>query len=167
MEERAICLNLLSALLDELEHLRVSVNSALEKVDHLIKTKVLEDIPTDRLKTDFLQERNFRWLGYHPLREFSLTLHALHDVEHCNGMLNRYENECRKLGLPEYGMNRLTDSGIPNDAKAVLESAATSLQTAEATIENTKNSIASSVPRLIPPWVWKWLAKRLEPIPHS
>ena len=57
-------------------------------------------------------------------------------------MLNRYENECRKLGLPEYGMNRLTDSGIPNDAKAVLESAATSLQTAEATIENTKNSIA-------------------------
>ena len=60
MEERANCLNLLSALLDELEHLRVSVNSALEKVDHLIKTKVLEDIPTDRLKTDFLQERNFR-----------------------------------------------------------------------------------------------------------
>ena len=120
LEERANSLHLLSALLDEIEHLRSSVNEALQKVSHLVETAVLKDIPTDRLKTDFLQAARLRIATISSSSGvFAGVTSALHDVEHCNGMLDRYENECTKVGSTNYTMQQLTGLGIADDTKSV------------------------------------------------
>ena len=55
-------------------------------------------------------------------------------------MLDRYENECRKLGWTSYNMHQLLDSRIANYTAKALGSAGTSLQTAEATTEYNKKA---------------------------
>ena len=60
LEDRAKRLYLMSALLDEIKHLKSSVSEALQEVKRLVETKILEEIPTKRLKTDFLQGARFQ-----------------------------------------------------------------------------------------------------------
>jgi hypothetical protein len=167
LEERANSLHLMSALLDEIKHLQSSINEALQKVNHLVETSILDDIPTDRFKTDFLQAARLRIARISSASGvFAGVTRALHEVEHCNGMLDRYENECKKVGSTSYTLQQLTGSGIADDTKSVLKSTATSMQSIAATIESTRKSVADCRPRLIPSWVPSKLAKLLEPTSH-
>ncbi len=93
LEEYDRYLHLSGALLNEINHLRTCVNEALQVVNQYAQNNKVV-LPTERLNTEFLKAARLQLATISSSSGiFPSVTRALQEVDHCNGMLDRYENE--------------------------------------------------------------------------
>ena len=153
LEEYDRYLHLSGALLNEINHLRTCVNEALQVVNQYAQNNKVV-LPTERLNTEFLKAARLQLATISSSSGiFPSVTRALQEVDHCNGMLDRYENEGRKIGLPAYSLRDFAQSGVVKETENLLRSTITLLEDVRGDIENSRTRVSASKPRLFP-----WLA---------
>jgi hypothetical protein len=149
LEERDRYLHLSSALVNEISHVRNCVDDALKVVTEFAQMSVL---PTERLNTQFLQAAQIQLATMSSSADiFPGVSRALQEVEHCNRMLNRYENEGRKVfEIPNFGLQQFLKTGVPEQTEKLLKSTMDLLLGVGSDVEKSRQGVSASKPRLFP-----------------
>jgi hypothetical protein len=152
LDEHHRYLHLMNALLNEIDYIHFCLNEFLEPLNNAQRGQIA--VITKRLNADFLQTARLLLATISSSSEiFPGVTRAFRDVEHCNGMLDRYENECKKEDTPSFPMReRLFQSGLLGSTTSSLRSTIDSLAEVRARIEESKKRISESRPRL---FLWR------------
>jgi hypothetical protein len=154
LDEHYRFLHLMAALLIAIDYISSCLINILEPLETFANKGGIVPLIPNRLNTDFLQTARLQLATISSSSDiFPGVTRAFRDVEHCNGMLHRYENECRKLLLtdtPSFpAPDQLRQSGLLNSTQAALKNAVKSLSDSRIKIDETIKSISECKPQLL------------------